>query len=141
MTAKVEQLKDISTHTDGWVCIVELVFQKGNYTNKMDDIPHLNWVDVSSLWDDRPKRGLSSKRIIKGDVTFLIDRVQNCQQTRHNSFEQKIGLVFFSILDVEQFRFFFALFTLSNETRNILTDNQNLWPGKCLLLLSLHERG
>ena len=98
MTTKVEQLKDISTHTDGWVCIgssVELVFQKGNYTNKMDDIPHLNWVDVSSLWDDRPKRGLSSKRIIKGDVTFLIDRVQNCQQTRHNSFEQKNWTRFF----------------------------------------------
>ena len=51
MTAKLGQLKDISTHTrmGGYAQAVQLsssFSKKGNYPNKMDDILNLNWVDV-----------------------------------------------------------------------------------------------
>ena len=54
MTAKLGQLKDISTHTrmGGYAQAVQLsssFSKKGNYPNKMDDILDLNWVDVSSM--------------------------------------------------------------------------------------------
>ena len=61
MTAKVGQLKDISTNTDGWVSAAEgqkrpppaaarshqpkvVFYKRGNYLNKMFDIPsEQNW--------------------------------------------------------------------------------------------------